>query len=66
MDHRLFEKIARQLFGRTGELSEDVRNTLADLPEADRAAILAFGQRLALAGPGVGSLPRPGGLAIWD
>ncbi|HEX2171905.1 MAG TPA: hypothetical protein VHL09_05620 [Dehalococcoidia bacterium] len=65
MDHGLLEKIARQVFERTGELSEDVRTALTRLPDTDRAAVLAFGQRLALAGPGAGSLPQPRGVESW-
>lgn len=64
MEHKLLE-LARQIFGRSGQVSDDVRTTLADLPSADRDAVLAFGNRLALAGPGAGSLPMPGGAEAW-
>lgn len=65
MDNKILE-LARQIFGRSGQVSDDVRATLADLPAADREAVLAFGNRLALAGPGAGSLPAPRGLAGWE
>ena len=65
MEHKLLE-LARQIFGRSGQVSDDVRTSLAELPAGDRAAVLAFGNRLALAGPGTGSLPRPTSLDPWQ
>lgn len=57
MNHATLEQLVKQVFGRGKSAPASLEAVMGDLPETDRAAVMAFGRRLAVAGPGAGSLP---------